>query len=444
MQQMVNEIDRPGSDLKEQKRARQDEIASILEPSQFPQDIGQFGPYRITRLIGKGSSGMVYEAVCPTNNRTSALKILIPEKNSKKVRERFIREAKLCLQIEHPNIVRVYQAGEHKNYPYIETELLLGLSLEDYLKKNGACRPGQIMKLARQLLEALMAIHAKSIIHRDIKPDNVWLTAPDGTVKLLDFGLAHSQVLTAGHITDPSAIIGTPAYMAPEQARGHIKKIDERSDLFSLGVILYHMATGYLPFRGDSVIELIQEIVLPTPPRPVRHMNPGIPEGLAVFIERLLEKDQLLRIQSAKDALITLKAVPTYSASTNRHSAIMPINKASLIALIGMNSLDTKVDMKKSTDTKVDIQKANLQQYSGDKESKKINVQENKFVSVNAKEPAFVKDNSTAIAVADQTLLETQKSDSDGTKQNTFMLLIWLIMLFFMIAQIAAIYIRFR
>lgn len=221
-----------------------------------------------------------------------------------KWRQRFLREARAAAAFEHDHLVTIYRVGEHGRLPYFAMQLLSGETLAGRIKRVGKLPPDLCLGLARQIASGLAAAHEHGIVHRDIKPENVWFEAGEtgDRVRILDFGLAH--VTDEGPcLTDPGTVAGTPAYMAPEQARG--EAVDHRADLFSLGCVLYEMCTGRAPFVSPTTASTLVA-VLQHQPRPPHEADPGVPRPLSSLVMRLLEKDRTRRIQSAREVLIAI------------------------------------------------------------------------------------------------------------------------------------------
>ncbi|HLZ10520.1 MAG TPA: serine/threonine-protein kinase, partial [Chloroflexota bacterium] len=225
-----------------------------------------------------------------------------PEMAKGRIRDRFVQEAKAAAKVEHDHIVPIYQVGEDRGVQFLAMPLLKGESLEDRLKREHRLSVAEVLKFSREMAAGLSAAHARGLVHRDVKPANVWLEAippaPRFRVKILDFGLARRAGTGQLNLTHDGTIVGTPAYMSPEQACG--KTVDARADLFSLGVVMYRMATGELPFKGVDPVSQMIALTTESPPDPVS-LNPELPPELADLIVRLLEKDPAHRPASAKE-----------------------------------------------------------------------------------------------------------------------------------------------
>ncbi|VTR93985.1 serine threonine protein partial : Serine/threonine protein kinase (Fragment) OS=Rhodopirellula maiorica SM1 GN=RMSM_03539 PE=4 SV=1: Pkinase [Gemmata massiliana] len=289
-------------------------------------EVGTLGPYRIMQELGRGNMGAVFLALDTRLDRSLALKVMRPEfAADAEGRARFLREAKSAARIDHDNVVTVYEADERNGVPYIAMQLLRGYPLDAFLALKGAPSLRNIVRIAREAALGLAAAHRLGVVHRDIKPANLWLESPQGRVKLLDFGLARPDGMD-NEITKSGAVIGTPAFMSPEQALG--EQVDHRTDLFSLGSVLYWLCTGQLPFQGASVVAVLMALGT-VEPQPVHVLNPDVPPPLAELIHWLLAKSPAERPQTAAEVanhLHEILELPTGLSSVAPPSAPPPIS----------------------------------------------------------------------------------------------------------------------
>lgn len=277
--------------------AEEEEFHNFGPPAE-PGEIGTLGPYRIIKKLGQGGMGAVYLALNTRLNRKLALKIMLPRYAANAAaKERFLREAQTSAQLSHDHIVTVYDADERGGMPFIAMQFLQGYPLDLYLRKKGNPSIPQILHIAKDTAIGLAAAHRVGLVHRDIKPANLWLEAPKGRVKIVDFGLA-KPVDADTELTKTGAVVGTPAYMSPEQARG--LKVDHRTDLFSLGAVLYRLCTGRIPFDGPNTMAVLMALASEEP-APVAQLNPQVTEPLATLIHQLLAKNPNQRPQSADE-----------------------------------------------------------------------------------------------------------------------------------------------
>jgi serine/threonine protein kinase len=266
------------------------------------------GNYRLEQALGAGGMGEVYLAIDQRTDRKVALKLLPDYFNNDPQRvHRFKQEAKAVLALNHPQIVTIYEVGEVDGLSFIASEFIEGETLRQILAHR-KLSPREALDLVTQIAGALAAAHDAGVVHRDIKPENIMLR-PDGYLKVLDFGVAKLNGTVASlaanpNTTSPGMLIGTAQYMSPEQARG--LNVDGRSDLWSLGVVLYEMLTGQAPFAGATASDCIAAI-LEREPAPVQSYAPGIPAGLSWCIRRLLRKHRDERYQSARELLGDLR-----------------------------------------------------------------------------------------------------------------------------------------
>jgi serine/threonine protein kinase len=273
---------------------------NVLSAPLGPDELGRLGGYRVLKLIGQGGMGKVYLAEDVQLKRLVALKVLLKGGD-----QRFLREAQTLASIDHDHIVSVYQVGEDRGTQYLSMKYLQGETLEKRLKEQLRLPLAESVRIAKQITQGLAAAHQRGVIHRDIKPSNIWLEAETQRVKILDFGLARSTDAET-MLTQEGAVVGTPAFMAPEQAQGN--PVDHRADLFSLGCVLYQMISGVSPFARKDVLSTLRALELETPQLPtVRY--PDTPGPLSDLAMKLLEKKPENRPASAQSVLETLLAI---------------------------------------------------------------------------------------------------------------------------------------
>jgi hypothetical protein len=267
---------------------------------------GQVGGYRVLGLLGEGGMGRVLRAEDPGLGRLVALKVMRGDlARDERARQRFLREARAATALQHDNVVAVYQVGEEGGVPFLAMPLLAGETLEARLEREGRLPVAEVLRVGREAAEGLAAAHAAGLVHRDVKPANLWLEAPSGRVKVLDFGLVRPQAGGDG-VTQPGALLGTPAYMSPEQIDGGA--VDARSDLFSLGCVLYRAATGKAAFEAATLTALLRAVAEHDPPAP-HEVRAELPRGLSELILRLLCKSPAGRPADAREVSNTLAAV---------------------------------------------------------------------------------------------------------------------------------------
>jgi serine/threonine protein kinase len=272
------------------------ELYDFLSPAQEKDEMGRLGNYRVLKILGAGGMGVVFQAEDPKLHRLVALKAMLPAlAASPSNKERFLLEARAAAAVEHDHIIPIFEVNEDRGVPFIAMPFLRGESLEDRLKKQRKLPLEETLRITKECAEGLAAAHERNLIHRDIKPANIWLEGEKGRVKILDFGLARSAG-GESNLTQQGAIIGTPAYMAPEQGAG--KKVDTRCDLFSLGCVFYRLATGTLPFKAADTVSTLVAVATETPTAP-RKLNPNLPPRASKLIMDLLAKSPEDRPPSA-------------------------------------------------------------------------------------------------------------------------------------------------
>jgi hypothetical protein len=286
----------------------------------------KLGPYEIVSAVGAGGMGEVYRAKDARLDRYVAIKVLPSSVASDPERlRRFEQEARATGVLNHPNILAIYDIGTHESAPYLVSELLEGQTLRERLTES-ALPVRKAIEYGVQIARGLAAAHEKGIVHRDLKPENLFITNA-GQIKILDFGLAKliepagsaSDIQTAGSGTDPGIVLGTVGYMSPEQVRG--KVVDQRSDIFNFGAILYEMISGVHAFHADSGVEIMNAILKEDPPDLAGRAS-NVSPALSRLIRRCLEKNSDERFRSAQDVAFALEAMS--ESSTSAGMAAMP------------------------------------------------------------------------------------------------------------------------
>jgi urea transport system substrate-binding protein len=289
----------------------------LLAAPQADDELGRLGGYRILRVLGEGGMGIVFEAEDISLGRRVAIKVLRSAEIDQAQRKRFLQEAQLVASLSSDHIVTVHQVGEEAGCMYIVMELLRGETLDARLRRDRSLPLAEMLRIAREVAEGLSAAHERQLVHRDIKPANIWLETrrpdePARRVKLLDFGVARPLAVHE-HLTMGGQIIGTPAYMSPEQACG--MPIDQRSDLFSLGTIMYAMLVGKSPFDRASYLHVLKAVV-EEPHAPLTEWVPGVPTHLTQLVDRLLAKDAKARPVSARAVADEIRRIEQSLTST--------------------------------------------------------------------------------------------------------------------------------
>ena len=295
------------------------EVRGFLAPPRTVGELGWLGPYRILRELGSGGMGIVYLAEDPHLQRQVAIKVMQADLAAHPIaRERFLREARAAAALENDHVVTIHSVGEDAGVPYMVMQLLQGETLAARLLRDRVLSVAETIRIGREIALGLGAAHEKGLVHRDVKPANIWLdSTAGGRVKLLDFGLAWAEEHTP--VTPQEVLIGTPAYLSPEMVRG--ETVDARSDLFSLGCVLYEMLTGRLAFgggAGDSHA-ILKALARDVPPPPPRTINPDIPPWLSDLVLQLLSKPREARPDSAKTVSVELSRHPGDRAADGAH-----------------------------------------------------------------------------------------------------------------------------
>lgn len=304
------------------------ELLEFLAPCDTPGRMGRLGVYEIIEVIGRGGFGVVLKAYDTKLQRVVAIKLLSPSlANNTNAVKRFLREARAAAAISHEHVVTVFAVEEANSPPYLVMECIVGKSLQQKIDQTGPLETTEILRIGMQIAEGLAAAHRQGLVHRDIKPANILLENGVERVTLTDFGLA--RAIDDVTMTQTGHVAGTPEYMSPEQALG--AHLDYRSDLFSLGSVLYTMCTGRTAFRADSTMAVLRRVCDDTP-RPIAEISPSIPKVLVTTIEKLMAKRPQDRFQSAKEVSELLSAILAWFQQPDAHTlpsvSIAPRQKA--------------------------------------------------------------------------------------------------------------------
>jgi hypothetical protein len=281
------------------------ELSRLLHPPLGADEIGRLGGYRVLEVLGAGGMGVVCRAEDVLLGRAVALKLMRPDLPAEaEYGRRFVREGRALASLSHPHVVTIFQMGEDRGVPFLAMEYLRGQSLHQRMANHPSRPLGEVLRIAREMAAGLAYAHEQGVVHRDVKPANVFLAGEARQVKLLDFGLAHER--GGAGLTRPGQMMGTPEYLAPEQAQG--RPVDQRADLYSLGGVLYHLLTGALPFGGGDVLRVLAAMAS-SEAVPVQRFHPWLPARLATLVRRLLAKKAGERPASAAEVVAELEAI---------------------------------------------------------------------------------------------------------------------------------------
>lgn len=304
LQSSLSDGDEPaGCESRESLRSDLENYRKLLGPSDDPRMVGRIGTYEILGLLGRGGMGIVFKGFDSSLNRYVAIKLLAPlYLASGAAKQRFVREARSSAAVLHENVVGIHAISEWQGVPYLVMTFVRGESLQKRIAQRGTLTLREVLRIGLQIAQGLAAAHAQGLIHRDIKPANILLESEVDRVKITDFGLA--RAVDDIRLTGSDTLLGTPEYMSPEQARD--EPLDFRTDLFSLGCVLYEASTGRSPFRATTGYGAIRKVI-DHQPKSLREFNPELPDWLDVMVFRLLAKRPDDRFSSASDVAATLQ-----------------------------------------------------------------------------------------------------------------------------------------
>jgi hypothetical protein len=323
-----------------------DSAVRYLFPDRQGESLGWLGNYEVEYELGRGGMGIVFKGFDPLLHRVVAIKVMAPQLAvNERARMRFSREARAVAAINHPNVVTIHAVSEHKDVPYLVMEYVAGESLEERIRHRRPLPVLEIMRIAAQIADGLAAAHAVGTIHRDVKPANVMLENSVDRVKISDFGLAQ-VALDYADLTPTNQVLGTPSYMSPEQVEGG--EVDARSDIFSLGCVIYAMVVGHSPFMGKHMLDVVRRVSDLEPSR-LDEVDPSVPRPLADLVDRMLRKEPRDRVQSADQVAEELRrllaaesqepsreATPLYSSPRRRRRWRPPSTRRTVGLLLGL------------------------------------------------------------------------------------------------------------
>jgi Protein kinase domain/WD domain, G-beta repeat len=301
---LLDERDTPSADGPTARPTAAGPPLPFLDPSRRDGSLGRLGHYEALEVVGRGGTGLVFRGFDEKLNRTVAIKVLAPEVAiGESARRRFAREARAAAAVVHENVIAIHAVEDAGPVPLLVMAFVAGPTLQQKIDRAGPLDPPAVARIGSQIAAGLAAAHRHGLVHRDIKPANVLLESEDERVRITDFGLA--RAVDDASVTQSGVVAGTPLYMSPEQANG--EPVDHRSDLFSLGSVLYAMCTGRPPFRGGTTLVVLKRVIEDKPPPPREH-NPAVSDWLAAIIDRLMAKDPARRFQSADEVATLLAA----------------------------------------------------------------------------------------------------------------------------------------
>ena len=301
-----------------QKPVAVQDVLDTLAPTDNPHHLGRLGSYEVTGVVGVGGMGVVLKAIDPSLDRVVAVKVMAPQwAGNEKARKRFAREAKAAAAVIHPNVIPIHSVSSEGSLPYLVMAYIRGGSLQKRLEQQGPLPTVEVLRIGSQVAAGLAAAHEQGLVHRDIKPENILMEEGIERITITDFGLA--RAVDDNTVTQMGTIAGTPMYMSPEQAQG--EHLDQKSDLFSLGCVLYALCTGHPPFRADTSFGVMR-MIIDEEPKAIRDLNPEVPIWLAKFVIKLMAKDKHQRFESADEVHKLLEQCLSQTQQNDQWTAI--------------------------------------------------------------------------------------------------------------------------